>query len=190
MGPEPSQTIQQRAHTVAGPEVPIFSQAVLQMEGNKTSSLSTMTVALINGKEATWDLTVCLEVSGLSTAHMGVCANSCLCWCTWSNRVPTSAGFLNTRKCKENIPSEMGKALEHTSILKHSPTQGCPPSPLMSQENSLHGHNPATAASWARHGGKQRHVVYHSCTGRCYFSLGDDDESVQEDGPGQVTPGT
>lgn len=127
MGPESSQTTHQREHTVAGPDVPVFSQAILQTEGNKTSSLSTMRVACIRGKEAAWDLTVSLEVSGLSTARTGACATSRLCWCARSNRVPSSPSFLSTRKCKESIPSEMWEALEHTSILKHSPTQGAHP---------------------------------------------------------------
>lgn len=182
MDPEPSQTIHQRAHAVAGPEVPVFSQAVLQMEGNKTSSLSTMRVAHINGKAAAWDLTVSLEVSGLSTARMGACANSCLCWCARSNRAPSSAGFLSARKCKESVPSEMWSTPRYSST---PPPKDAHPRHLRPKRTLYTAtHSPATAASWTRH------VMYHSCPRRCYLSLGNDDKSVQEDGPGQVTPGT
>lgn len=66
---------------------------------------------------------------GLRSEH---CPHGCMCHFTPLLVRPVKQGtsspsFLSTRKCKESIPSEMREALEHTSILKHSPTQGAHP---------------------------------------------------------------
>lgn len=145
MSPEPSQTIHQRAWTVTVPKNLILSQALLQMEGNKTSSRSTMRIAYTTEREVTCNLRVfsgdlksehCLHgVHGPLLVHL-------------SNEASSSASCLSTtHKCKEDTTSEMHKASKHTLTCNHPSPQGWPPSPLTYQENPLHVGNSATSAS-------------------------------------------
>lgn len=150
------------------------------MEGHKTSSLSTMRINPITGREATWDLTACLEARDLSTGCMG-----CGCHCVPLLGHPVKWGtFLRQLPQYPEVPRE------HTSCNAQSidahfdarplpPTQGWPPSPRHSPKNLLRVYNPATSASWTRHGGKRRHTVSHSCPESCYRSSGSDDKSCR-----------